>query len=311
MEYLKQQFVLALIENVIENKLRKLNLASKSLNDIPRSVVGCRTLRKLFLQNNRITAIPDAICLALDNVHTLILAGNALREFPAAILGMPKLRMLNISNNDIGCIPAEIGRLAQLEVLWCNRTGLSALPDEIGELLELDTFGARDNQIRQLPRTIGRLKKLRWLTLQNNHIARLPYPFTQLKYLLHLNLRQNQLTRIPMQLYFMPTLKYCWLNDNRIEVVSDEDVNKTYFMKMLALNGNPLLTATLASNRHICVQDDAVHDYGHSGDDDAGQDDSMWMNSVPSSALNTDSDEWNVVRPATPNAIRQSSRFCS
>lgn len=314
MDFLKHQYAQTIIEIAIESELPKLNLSSKSLNEIPQNVLKCRALRKLYLQNNSIVTIPDAIGSALDNVHTLVLDGNAIHGFPDSILGMEKLRMLNISNNDIQCIPPGIRKLARLEVLWCNKAGLCALPNEIGDLRELDTFGARGNHIDHLPQTMGRLRKLRWLTLQNNRIAKLPIPFSQLKNLLHLNLRQNRLTHIPNQLYFMRKLKYCWLNDNRIEMVKDEDVERTYFMNMLNLSGNPLNVCRLlthGSQRHILFCND-MHNLGDDDStDDDGPTDTIWMHSVSTSTLNTDSDDWNVIRPKAPNAVIQSSKFCN
>lgn len=81
---------------------------------------------------------------------------------------------LNISGWGIKSLPVEIGKLAELCVLWLNNNELTLLPAEIGKLKKLRKLYLYDNHLTSLPTEIGWLTELKELDVSGNPLKSPP-----------------------------------------------------------------------------------------------------------------------------------------
>lgn len=222
-------------------------------------------------------------------------------EYPKVLNKLTSLRFLNVSCNVIKTLPNEIGHLTHLETFWCNNTGLLSIPEEIGNCEELDTFGARGNKISQIPQCFGLLKKLRWLTLESNKIKVLPKAFEALDNLVHLNLKNNFIDKFPECLTKIKSLRFVFLNENRITDASIHRslLENTDFITVLDLTDNPCAFCDsfviLAEDfTHVVLTKEQISSLeGIDGviEDDELENRSDWENSVETSDINSTDDE--------------------
>ncbi|KOB63211.1 Leucine-rich repeat-containing protein [Operophtera brumata] len=147
LKFLRENHILALIEQAISKKKSRLCLNSFEIYEIPELLYTCLTIEHLYLHRNKISVIPVQICQLL-NLTTLTLDYNNITSLPAEIGTLKNLVNLNLSYNPLGKLIPEIGDLENLEAFWCNRIELQEIPVEMAKLEKLDTFGARGNQIR-------------------------------------------------------------------------------------------------------------------------------------------------------------------
>jgi small GTP-binding protein len=100
----------------------------------------------LFLNNNQITAIPDAIA-NLANLTSLYLYSNEITVMPDAIGNLANLTKLSLYNNQITAIPDTIGNLANLTKLSLNSNQITAIPEVIANLANLTELDLRGNPL--------------------------------------------------------------------------------------------------------------------------------------------------------------------
>jgi len=136
----------------------------------------------------------------LRDVYNLYLDGNRLTAIPPEIAQMSALRTLNLRSNRLRSLPPEMCRLRHLSELFVDANSLSALPVEISHLSALVTLNANENQLVSLPREISRLTRLRQLYLRSNRIIELPDEIGELTELQALDLADNQLAELPRTL---------------------------------------------------------------------------------------------------------------
>lgn len=91
------------IKQIIANATDNLNLSYKNLTNFPIEILQLPNLKYLYLQDNRLTALPDN--LQLNNLKCLYLYGNQLSSLPDN-LQLPNLETLDLRNNpnfDVNC----------------------------------------------------------------------------------------------------------------------------------------------------------------------------------------------------------------
>jgi Leucine-rich repeat (LRR) protein len=111
--------------------LQVLSLANVGLQIVPLEVSGLISLRRLYLQKNQISSLPDelsALTLLTDfNISLNLLSG----DLPAVILQFKHLAYLNLSNNNITTIPEDMTQLSSLSLLDITETTLNSFPENI------------------------------------------------------------------------------------------------------------------------------------------------------------------------------------
>ncbi|KAJ0170476.1 hypothetical protein K1T71_013847 [Dendrolimus kikuchii] len=240
LKFIRENHILALIEQALSKKKTRLSLNDFEIIEIPSLLYTCAEIEHLYLHKNKINTVPIEI-MQLVNLTTLTLDYNNISSLPSEIGNLKNLVNLNISYNPLNVLIPEIGELENLEAFWCNRIGLRELPKEIGKLEKLDTFGARGNELTTIPDEMTELSKLRWLTLENNHIVTLPSTMDKMESLVHCNLRNNKIKEFPSSILKCAELMFLQLNNNQISTLpADFDTSFLSVLEMIDLRMNPI-----------------------------------------------------------------------
>ena len=102
-----------------------LDIGGQGLRCLSPSLFGYTFLDKLYMNGNKLTALPAAIG-RLKNLHHL-----------------------DISNNQISELPPELGILVNLKTLLAFDNNLQSLPHELGALYQLDVIGIEGNPLEE------------------------------------------------------------------------------------------------------------------------------------------------------------------
>ncbi|XP_026743395.1 leucine-rich repeat protein SHOC-2 isoform X2 [Trichoplusia ni] len=240
LKFIRENHILALIEQAIVKKKSRLSLNAFEIIEIPELLYTCADVKHLYLHRNKITVVPVEIT-HLENLTTLTLDYNNISYLPPEIGHLKQLVNLNISYNPLHVLLPEIGELENLEAFWCNKIGLREIPKEIGKLTKLDTFGARGNELKTIPEEMTKLTRLRWLTLENNYIETLPSTMDCMEALVHCNLRNNRVKEFPVSILKCPDLMFLQLNNNQISSIPEKfDMTYLTVLEMIDLRMNPI-----------------------------------------------------------------------
>lgn len=182
-----------LIQETLDDGDDAVNLSGLGLRELPRSLATLTALTDLTLNDNALTALPEALFEALPHLARLSISGNLLTALPKSIGGLPGLTYLNLNENRLTELPASIGRLENLRFLGLVSNRLRSLPDSIGNLAALTKLYLPGNQLTELPTSITRLTSLRELWISNNQLTRLPEGLKQLQSLTALTDNGNPL----------------------------------------------------------------------------------------------------------------------
>lgn len=127
----------------------------------------------------------------------LDLAGLGLKSLPPEIGKLADLTILWLQNNQLTTLPSVITKITNLTELWLQNNQLTALPPEITKLSNLTRLYLGNNKLSLLLSDIGKLTNLTTLDLRNNQLTALPPEITKLTNLTTLDLANNQLTALP------------------------------------------------------------------------------------------------------------------
>ena len=186
----------ALPEGVFDgmNALQALKLHENSLRALPGGLflelsepeefipIGGPTraarLESIWLQGNRLSALPEDAFQGLGNLRALLLDGNSLTTLPEGVFqGLSRLQLLRLGDNSIASLPEEIFRgLENLERLAMDHNRLTTLPGAVFDgLSRLARLNLSANALASLPPEIFQgLRRLEELHLNGNRLAALP-----------------------------------------------------------------------------------------------------------------------------------------
>ena len=114
----------------------------------PKDLLGLSGLRKLLLQGNRLSSLPDGLLDGLDTLERLRLDGNRLTEVPSDLRsGTPKLALLDLGGNRLSELPADaFRRLPSLHRLRLDGNRIESLPARLfAGLIGLEELQLQDN----------------------------------------------------------------------------------------------------------------------------------------------------------------------
>ena len=135
-------------------------------------------LESLWLQGNRLSALPEDAFLGLGNLRVLLLNRNSLMALPEGVFGeLSHLEALFLSDNSIASLPEGIFQgLSRLEQLELDRNRLTLLPEAVfSGLIHLEWLDLSANSLSALPPEIFQgLRQLEELRLDGNRLAALP-----------------------------------------------------------------------------------------------------------------------------------------
>jgi len=153
--------------------LKKLDLNNNSLTDLPDAMRVLSSLEILFLSENKMESIPQVIG-KLDNLRVLSLRSNLLQELSATYLPTSSLVWLILTNNQISKIHSNIGEVKLLRKLMLSHNEIQNVPSELGECKDLELVRLANNNINSMPKVVLTLPKLAWLSLSGNPMSKPP-----------------------------------------------------------------------------------------------------------------------------------------
>lgn len=223
-----------------------LELFNRSISSLqPGDFQGLARLHYLFLDGNRLVALPQQLFADVPALATLSLADNRLANLPAGTFAeLRALASLSLRGNRIARVKGTLfAGLGALETLDLAGNGISALPDDLaahlGNLRELDL---QANELDGWPadalRRFGRLERL---NLRANRLAELPAgAFARAPALISVSLAQNQLSALPAGLLRRSAaLESLDLSYNRLASLPDSFFAGTGGLASLRLANNP------------------------------------------------------------------------
>ncbi|CAH1265349.1 PODN [Branchiostoma lanceolatum] len=188
------------------------------MEKIPVNLFG--DTRNLFLEANRIQAVPSCTFWGLPHLQLLDLHGNTLKNEgldQGSFLGIQNLTYIYLSNNLISSVPAHLP--TTLLYLYLNHNHISMIPTGI-----FDRHG-----------------KLRRLYIEHNLLRDSGIEtnsFQGLRSLRFLSLAANQLLFVPKN---MPqSLTHLVLDDNKIDFLPPKCFQGLHKLQLLSLNNNSL-----------------------------------------------------------------------
>lgn len=231
---------LSVLRKLVELRLRDLDLAYA-----PTDINLCAGLQRLYLQNNRLVTLPEALFKGLNELQWLHLENNTMASLPERLFErLTRLRWLHLENNQLRSLPETLFHgLAGLERLHLQNNQLVTLPEKLFHgLAGLKVLDAGHNHLASLPeRLFHQLPNLKWLCLRNNQLRSLSqnlfHASTRLR---TLHLQFNQLDSLPEGLFQGLThLKWLNLQNNQLTSLSESLVCGLNSLKELHLEGNP------------------------------------------------------------------------
>jgi Leucine-rich repeat (LRR) protein len=147
-----------------------LTLSGNALQSLPASLGEATGLHSLWLRNNRLAAVPEAV-LRLHGLRELDLEGNGITSLPASIGSLRHLESLHLAHNQITALPEEITQLQQLRFLVLNNNDLAVLPPSIGSLGNLAQLSVQINRLTSLPPSLLDLPPPCMVYLEHNPLG--------------------------------------------------------------------------------------------------------------------------------------------
>ncbi|CAH2311007.1 leucine-rich repeat-containing 7 isoform X1 [Pelobates cultripes] len=202
-----------------EEIISVLDYSHCSLQQVPKEVFNFeRTLEELYLDANQIEELPKQL-FSCQSLRKLSMPDNDLSNLPATISSLVNLKELDISKNGIQEFPETIKCCKCLTIVEASVNPISKLPDGFTQLLNLTQLYLNDAFLEYLPANFGRLSKLRILELRENHLKTLPKSMSKLTQLERLDLGNNEFSELPEGLEQIQNLKELWIDNNSLQVV--------------------------------------------------------------------------------------------
>ena len=183
---------LEIVPNNVNEKFKKvsrLDLSFNNLSNVPESL-GHLPINQLYLENNKLNALPDTIWGNKDIFH-IELDNNNISVIPPSIISSKALNRLFMSNNSLYRLPLELFML-KIVTIYVDGNRLKSIPTEIGKMTTLQHARFNNNHnITNVPEEIGNLVRLKDVDFRNNAIEFLPDSFESLNALKYIYLHDN------------------------------------------------------------------------------------------------------------------------
>ena len=212
------------IRSASVGNMTEIDLSNIFLIEIPKEIFKCKVLEILDLSRNSLIGIQDSI-VNLSNLKRLYLNDNRITNLPPL---QPSIEILDISFNPLTSI-SSICKLPKLQSLYCVSTSIDAFPPEFISLSNLRHLNLSVNQISIIPNYFSEFSTLSTLDLSSNQISDIsPLP----KYIEELYLARNQINEIPENICEFPDLEVLDVSFNLIKEIPDSFCN----LRLITLN---------------------------------------------------------------------------
>ncbi len=218
--------------------LTGVGLSKRSLPFLPESIGNLKSLKKLILDDNKLTRLPKSIG-NLKSLEILILEHNQLISLPESIGELTSLKILDLRYNEFTTLPESLGELTSLELLLLDGNMITTLPESLGNLKSLERLELKYTKLTSLPKSIGNLTSLKRLILEYNQVTTLPESIGNLTSLERLELNNNKLTTLPKSIGNLTSLERLILDNNQLTSLP-KSIGKLTSLNTLALRSNKL-----------------------------------------------------------------------
>ncbi|KAL3860757.1 hypothetical protein ACJMK2_010830 [Sinanodonta woodiana] len=217
-------------ENTAFQGLKSLDILFMNDNlliDVPINLPS--TLRKLYLNGNRIASLPERIFANLTQLQELYLGDNSIHELmEGSFTGLAGLSKLHLVANKIATLPkmvfSSLIRLISLELNKNNLKHVQDADDLFSPMVSLIYLNIADNYCSYIPlHSFNKLASLQYLHLENNNLGPLiandgtSSLLLGLQQLYELYLDNNNITDLPEPLFRdLVSLKNLSLRNNKI-----------------------------------------------------------------------------------------------
>ncbi|XP_051550174.1 extracellular matrix protein 2 isoform X2 [Myxocyprinus asiaticus] len=198
-------------------------------------------------ENAKLTNIPP---LSIPELKSLSLQGNEIKTIPAgAFNGIPNLEWIDLGKNKIlssGIDPQAFKGLKFLSRLYLDGNLLEQIPSELPSTLQ--ELKINENNLKEIEEnSFEGLSSLVTLEMEGNLLSEgnvNPQAFKPLKELTYLRLSRNYFRTIPQGL--PASLQELYLENNRIEEISETAFNDTTNINVVVLQHNKLDESRIA-----------------------------------------------------------------
>jgi hypothetical protein len=133
----------------IQSSIETLDISGKELSVVPSAVVENKSLNKLNVAKNKLTAFSNISYL--HNLTYLDLSFNLLTNIPGGIGELVNLTYFNVANNKLTMLSKELFLLSKLTYLNIRNNQITLLSPEVG-LLPLTKFELAGNPLDSIPK---------------------------------------------------------------------------------------------------------------------------------------------------------------
>ena len=190
------------IKECRKKKIKKLDLSSLDLKEIPPEIAELQFLEELDITCHDLIKVPgfignivslkklsvgsrsitmrerEKIILSdglgnLKNLKNLSL-GNYIPEIPEWVYRLDNLEALSIFNDSIKTIPEAIADIKNLSKLRIHANKITELPKEIGEKLPLTALELKCPQLKTLPESFANLKSMKGFLFERCNLTAIP-----------------------------------------------------------------------------------------------------------------------------------------
>lgn len=203
-----------------------LTLNSVKLTSVPLDdAVMLPSVQELYLRDNWLEAVPEALLVKLPGLNKLDLSENRFTTVPNHIFQFPELEVVNMNRNSIERFPALASeQCCELQVnctnlleLVLSRNQLHSIGPEIGVFSSIVSLSLAFNKLSELPDELGRLSHLRLILLNSNHLEEFPSCLLELPRIRVIDISHNQLSAVPFELKDCTTLRELRVGSNRLK----------------------------------------------------------------------------------------------
>ncbi|XP_035658300.1 slit homolog 1 protein-like [Branchiostoma floridae] len=242
----------------LPRSVKKLHLEGNLITAVESNAfTGMTRLRYLYLSNNSIDVIEPGAFTGLGGLQYLELSGNKLQQLTnGSFLGLSQLSVLIMENCNITVMhKGAFEGLQEVTTLDLAHSRIEIIQDDafVG-LIDVKTLRLERNRIRSLSKNAFKgLSAVTSINLAYNRIYDVENgAFVGVDYLRNLDLTGNRLTSLPAGLEDMRSLRSLVLTNNSITDIPDDMPPNT--VSVLTLSSNPLGNARLSRLANIFPQ---------------------------------------------------------
>ncbi|KAI8495622.1 hypothetical protein Bbelb_265940 [Branchiostoma belcheri] len=238
--------------------VKKLHLEGNLITAVePNAFANMSQLRYLYLSNNSIDEIQPGAFNGLGTLQYLELSGNKLQQLTnGSFQGLSLLSVLIMENCNITVMrKGAFEGLHEVTQLDLAHSRIETFEDgAFAGLIDVKTLRLEHNEVESLPRnTFNGLLEVTSITLAHNKIRGVENgAFRGVDHLRNLDLTGNRMTSLPVGLEDMRSLQSLVLTNNSVADIPNDMPANT--VSILTLNSNPLGKAHLSRLANIFPQ---------------------------------------------------------